>query len=85
MPSASPEASIAAHVAQIIKSTRALLAVGGVIEDGLDAVLRGAVEEFGCRVILRNPASMLIDGAAYQWPISEPAKSVKPAPVVIRT
>jgi hypothetical protein len=68
MPSRSLESAVAAHIAEIIKATRALLAADGVIEDALSAVLRGAIEEFQCRIVVSSPARLLIDGHSYEWP-----------------
>jgi hypothetical protein len=59
----------ACHVAQIIKSTRAMLALGGVVEDALDAALEAARQEFQCRIVLLAKARLRIDGHDWEWPL----------------
>jgi hypothetical protein len=64
-----PPDDAARHVAQIIKATRALLAIGGTIEDGLDSVMEAARQEFQCKIILMAKARLRIDGCDWEWPL----------------
>jgi hypothetical protein len=57
------------HIDLIFKHTRRLLELGGTVEQCLDLVLESARREFCCRVLVRAPACIRIDGHDYRWPI----------------
>jgi hypothetical protein len=74
MPARSDAENVAYYKAQIMKSARLLLASGGVVEDGLDAVLTAVRHEFNCRIVALRPATLRIDGADFTWPINDENK-----------
>jgi hypothetical protein len=79
MPRTSPETAAAAHVAQIVRSARALFVVGATIEDCLSAILEAARQEFHLsRVLVRSPARLIVDGNEFQWPaaVNDSAKKL---------
>lgn len=59
------------HVDKITKAARCLYAAGGTLEEALDAVLRGARDEWSCRIEFMNPARMMINGGQFEWPIDQ--------------
>jgi len=44
----------------------------GVLEEALDACVKAAAAEFGCRIVVLRPAQFVIDGGRFEWPVSEP-------------
>jgi hypothetical protein len=61
------------RTAQIVKAARSLFVADGTVEEALDAVIRGACEEFGCRIVVVAPARFIVDGVEFQWPEGRPS------------
>jgi hypothetical protein len=49
------------------RAARVFLSEGGTIEEALSIVTVAARQEFGCRIIISNPARILVDGYPYEW------------------